>query len=193
MTKIVFFNGPPFSGKDTAVGLLGLRRFSFADDLRDRFDRAFGLAKRPEGKEKDLPLPYPFEDVTYRQGLIAFSEKFMKPTFGEDIFGRILLANIQNIEDNYEAGWTGQKIIWTLGISDSGFASEAIPLVQYFGSANCCICQLHRPGHDFSSDSRSYIGHEAIGAAFTYFCENKGTLDDLKSELQFLSPWLATC
>jgi hypothetical protein len=181
MTKIIFFNGPPGSGKDTAVEALGLTRSSFADDLKDRFDRAFGITERPEGADKDLPLPFPFEGVTYRQGLIAFSEKLMKPLFGEDIFGKLLLTEIIDYEALLEIE-SGENVL-LIGISDSGFAPEGRVLTEHYGKENCCVVQLWREGKDFSKDSRGYINHKHLGAALTIIMNNDSSIEVLKERL----------
>ena len=186
MTKIIFLNGPPYSGKDTSAKLLHeinplALRFSFADELKIMFCRAFGFASFPEGPEKDQPMPAPFGDKTWRQGMIAFSEAYMKPLFGQDIFGKLLLRKL-----------TAQRTLFSVAcISDSGFGPEGQVLTKAFGKKQCCVIQLQRPGRTFLGDSRSYLTAEDVGADFTLFLNNDGNLAHLKSELSFLKEWMA--
>ena len=197
MIKIIFLNGPPYSGKDTAAKLLSeinpqAMRFSFADELKAMFCRAHGFASFPEGKEKDMPMPAPFQDKTWRQGVIAFSEAYMKPLFGKDIFGKLLLKHIQGVFGFAHGYLTDREPLGIVCISDSGFSEEGQVLTQVFGKKNCCLVQLSRPGTSFVGDSRSYLTQEDIGADFTLFIANNGSLAHLKSELNVLAKWMAT-
>ena len=189
--KIIFLNGPPRAGKDTSAKLLrpfGFSRASFADDLKDRFERAFnGL--RPEGEAKELPMPPPFDDATYRQGLIAFSEKFMKPLFGEHIFGKILIEQlklVENIPNTLLHIDTNTNVpLEGFAISDSGFALEALPVVQHFGKDNCRLVQVHRSDCSFAGDSRGWLKGDVLGLG-TYTVYNNGTEEELLDQLKAL-------
>ena len=184
MPKILFFNGPSRSGKDFAANLLSpeVIRFALADDLKTRFEAAFGYTSRPKGRFKDHPMLPPFAPVTYRQGLISFSENFMKPTFGEAIFGDLLLDTIIQYTMEHHC----PKAIFA--ITDSGFSAEAKPIVEYFGKESCALVRLHREGCSFLGDSRSYLSHESIGACQTFFVENPG---EQKGFLAALGPALS--
>jgi hypothetical protein len=82
---------------------------------------------------------------SYRQWQIDYSEKFMKPLYGKDIFSRLFVE--RNINKPSRA----------VVVPDSGFAEEAKPVADAFGLENTLLIRVHRPGCDFSKDSRSYI------------------------------------
>lgn len=145
----------------------------------------------PEGEYKDKPMPAPYQDKTWRQGVIAFSEDYMKPMYGKAIFGELLLGKMLDIRANLEAGWTGHpNALPLIAITDSGFSEEGQVITKEFGRDNCCLVQLHRPGRTFSGDSRSYLTAEDIGAKFTIYLHNSGSLEFLKSELGVLKKWM---
>ena len=168
MTKLLFFNGPPRCGKDTAA-IYTMNRFSessphaaaYYPQFEVKFDRfampckyAFGGTVQADTVDR-FGNVYPYENtkgdvvpafgVSYRQWQIDFSEKFMKPLYGEDIFGRLF------IERNKD------KICRAIVVPDSGFASEVGPVAQHFGLDNILLLRIHRPGFDFTGDSRSYL------------------------------------
>lgn len=160
-TKVIFFNGPPRCGKDTAAKYLFQTRKGV---VFDRFSMpckmAFAALLTHAGKQANINEfgdlePYestkgdniPWLGVSYRQWQIDFSEKFMKPLYGDDIFARLF------IERNREQKGKAKLIV----IPDSGFASEVGPIVDHFGEKNCLLVRTHRPGYDFTGDSRSYI------------------------------------
>jgi hypothetical protein len=150
--KIVFLNGPPRCGKDFAGQLLllldpGIRVDKFARKLKEATHALYGmpeLAHDAFEDRKDTPLPE-FLALTPRQAYIAVSERYMKPMHGVDVFGRMLLKDLRS-------AWTGTAVI-----TDSGFAAEAKPLLEWAGPANCTLVRIHREGCTFEGDSRSYI------------------------------------
>ena len=103
MTKIILLNGPPRCGKDYAGNLLtgpGARVAKFAHVLKERTHAAYSILHRGQPAPhdwfettKDEPCGE-FLGRTPREAYIAFSEQFMKPLHGVDIFGRLLLAEL---------------------------------------------------------------------------------------------------
>jgi hypothetical protein len=71
------------------------------------------------------------------------SEDLLKERYGNDFFGLVM---------NNEISKAAQKLVI---ISDSGFASEAMPVVRKWGIGNCLQIQIHARG-TFDNDSRSY-------------------------------------
>jgi hypothetical protein len=147
-------NGPPRAGKDSLAKILQghlatpASVFRFSEPLKSAVHRAFGVPQnRPEMFEstKDDPAQGPRPGVTWRQVYIAYSEQFLKPLFGEQIFGELL-------RDNLEASGFEETAL----ISDSGFESEAQVLLARWPNAVRLI-RVHRPGFDFKGDSRSYF------------------------------------
>jgi hypothetical protein len=160
--KIVFINGPKGSGKDTAADEIvrsfsarkygmkypirdAIRGFLDIDDLRD-YNAFF------ESREaKDKPANVTF-GLTPREMLISFSEDWAKQKFGDDVFGRLAVRRL--------SGPVGVDIT---AISDIGFRSEMVPVIDRFGADNCFLIRLYRPGHDYAGDSRGYVDPEGLG------------------------------
>jgi hypothetical protein len=158
-TKVFLYNGPPRSGKDSAAVTLtqmGLGHFEkFAWPLKAAFASITGAQIDPwgnvepfESTKSDL---IPWLGTSYRQWQIDFSESFMKPNYGSDIFGRLLVQRVTF------AGAGNRFNHQAIFISDSGFAEEAKYVAQEFGEENVLLVRIHRPGYDFAGDSRSYL------------------------------------
>ena len=192
--RIVFVNGPPRSGKDTVGQLIvqtsprEVRLCKFATEVKERAHLAYRLfdkrTRRPAAADaleavKDHPLPL-LLGKTPREIYIAFSEAFMKPLHGDDIFGRLLLDRLK-YELACEGGLPEEKKTEIIVITDSGFKEEAEVIVDHFGIGQCRFIHLCRSGCDFSGDSRGYVNH----AAMTYVVDNpegdmKGLLENLR-------------
>lgn len=153
--KLIFINGPPRCGKDTAAKFL-LHEFmhaphyatllKFSKPLKDGCRALYDITDE-EFREFEQDKEAPRDKLlgqSWRQAQISMSEEYMKPVFGEDVFGRLLFRR-------FRASPTGMGII-----SDSGFEQEAVPLIQAYGVDNCLIVQLQRDGCTFEGDSRSY-------------------------------------
>lgn len=180
MTKVVFLNGPPKSGKDTAANFLELEgpfptdRYKFAEPLRRMVPEMFGLSPKEwlgyiEGEEKDKPQDR-LLGWTPRQLQIIASEEWIKPTFGQDFFGQVLKKKIENADVPPELAV----------ISDSGFLEEAMPIVNHFRPENCILIRLYRSGCSFEGDSRDYIMIDGVTQETIY---NNGNFNYLYSEL----------
>jgi hypothetical protein len=157
--KILFLNGPPRAGKDTVGNALRMRFpgcevAKFAGELKDAVHRAFNLNVPTDYFEsrKDQPCPE-FFGQTPRAAYIAFSERFMKPLYGQGVFGRLLVQTLQGMEE------AGVKLV---AVTDSGFREEADEVLKVYPEA--LLVRLHRAGTSFMGDSRSYIqlGIEAV-------------------------------
>ena len=150
--KIVFFNGPPRSGKDTIVmGLLSRfptsQNIKFSTPLKTALPVFFGLTQSQISKleqDKDTPREY-FLGKSWREVQISLSEHWAKPIFGAIVFGNITKNIIENEFDSN-----------IFLISDSGFQEEAGALIEHFGKENCLLIRLKREGTTFDKDSRSY-------------------------------------
>jgi hypothetical protein len=156
LARVVFFNGPPRSGKDTAAQRLahaysprGAKLDRFALPIKGAFSGTFRVyqdefGNHPEYEDIREEI-MPATGVTYRQWLIDFSEKFMKPLYGSDIFGRLFVDRLSTYNES------------VVFVPDSGFQSEIEPVIDALGPENILLVRIHRPGFDFSGDSRSYI------------------------------------
>ena len=97
---------------------------------------------------KEVPL-YRIEgsEVSKRELLIRISEEVIKPVLGKDFFGQATAKRVDN-----------QDIII---YSDSGFAHEAIPVIEKVGKDNCLVVQLIRESYDSGiNDSRKLLEPE---------------------------------
>lgn len=175
--KAVFFNAPPRAGKDTACqavenhflwkvarrGVFVPYPAKFAEVLKQGAHALFGFPKLPADafeSVKDKPAEQ-FFSMSPRQVYIALSEAFMKPVFGNDIFGRIFARRIieQINQDFAKAPDSATALILC---SDSGFKEEIGPILDRIGRDNALIVQITREGCSFKNDSRSFIEIEGV-------------------------------
>jgi hypothetical protein len=197
---LILFNGPPGSGKD-AAGQIVKRYYDgpgsalltkFANAVKTGSHHAIGANPDPLAFEqiKDVPQPGIMNGRTFREVYIAYSEAFMKPLFGERVFGT-MLGN--SIRDLYAADDLNGPIPSLILVTDSGFLPEAEELLVardwsndlIFDQANVILIRMHRDGCDFEGDSRGYISlNEAGYSVREYDVQNNGTLDDLEMALR---------
>lgn len=182
--KIVLLNGPAGSGKDTAADLLK-KEFSghivkFAAPLKAAAAGLCFNGNRAMFDEFDLdqakkvePRPE-FFGVSCRQVQIDISEKFIKPVYGEDAFGKICAQRIIQMSNLGEDG--------PFFVSDSGFVPEAEVLIRAFGPESVSLIRILRPGHDFSGDSRGYVQLAHLGIK-EFDVLNDGDLEQFKTKL----------
>ena len=182
--RIILFNGPPRSGKDTAASFIYssnpfIHWFRMSQPLKDMVAAFFTLnstdAKVIE-QHKDHPLPMLF-DNTFRDLQIWFSEECAKPKFGKDVLGRLARRRVENALSQLHI------------CSDCGFMEEAIPLLDLVGPKNMLVVQVYREGCDFSKDSRRYI---TLPGVQTVKLVNEGKLRDYEYNVQaVVKEWLA--
>ena len=153
LKTLIIFNGPVGSGKDYIVNTY-IQTFStgvivkFAQPIREAAISTFDhiTSDNFEGK-KSIPL-FADEDITLRQWMIGFGETLMKPMFGNGIFGKLTAVNVNKM-------FGTSDIVF---ITDSGFVDEFNSLIENIDdNVKCVLIHLHREGHDFANDSRSYI------------------------------------
>lgn len=203
--RVILFNGPPRSGKDTAAKALFEFKNKIGTKLEDKlpylvFDRmsmpikkAFaGTIAKPIDKWGNVEY---WEDhkseftadfgVSYRQWQIDFSEKFMKPLYGERVFGNLFITRAER-----------QHKDAVFLVPDCGFDIEYSTLTPYFGPENVLVVKIYRPGCDFSSDSRTYL---SVGSNFLVgdagnvrHVHNSGTQDEFETKiLTLVKEWLS--
>lgn len=160
--NIILFNGPPGCGKDTAAFSIFERRYDFLGTIK--FDRmsmpnkkafygAFGGVLDPFGNnlhwepKKEEPS-HLLDGKSYRQWQIDFSEKFMKPLYGKDIFGRLLVHRHQHRAEDPN---------YTVLVPDCGFQIELEKLRADLPFSRILLVKVYRDGCDFSKDSRGYL------------------------------------
>lgn len=171
---IFLFNAPPSAGKDTVSDWLynhyttqsSIELANKLPPLRARFSKHLKLQTHVDyglydknnvirafdfyEKVKDLPND-DFFGLTPRRAYIDKSENRIKPFFGVGYYGEILCRTDLS---NYQ----GENVF----VSDSGFVEEAWPIGAAYGFDELTQIQIHRPGCDFSNDSRSYWSDPCI-------------------------------
>jgi hypothetical protein len=174
---LINLNGPAKCGKDALcqeifqyVNTPGYEviHMEFKELLFDIAIRASGVSRKLwfalyEREYKEKPCPYlqiNGVNVSPRDWMIHCSENIMKPTFGEDVFGKAFAAKLQKVKDE-----TPKGIKRIVVVSDGGFIEESIPVIEVAGPDNYFLCRIHRLKEDgseynFDGDSRRYIHAE---------------------------------
>lgn len=187
---LILLNGPPRSGKDTAATYIAAKY----DDYNPKIDRmslpikaaffAMMYDETPEhddnfyenSKESQIPIFSRKSPTSFRQWQIDFSEKFMKPYYGDEIFARLFLDRLLD---------TAPLVI----VPDCGFSIEVYVLYNELPPDDILLIQLHRPGCDFTHDSREYVS--APAGNFTFMIDNDGNPEHLYRKLDIIvDPWL---
>ena len=156
---LVMLNGPPGSGKDFAAQTLveaddlSVSHHKFAEPLKDMACALLEIDNKTLEMSKKQPIG--LYGVTVRQLLIDMSEKWMKPCYGKDIFGKIAaerVAEAMQLTDHF-----GEEPYDLYVFSDCGFDSEVNHVLELFGNENAILIRLRRDGCTYEGDSRSYI------------------------------------
>ena len=191
--KIVLINGAPRSGKDSAGNMIAAATpgrwavSKFSKSMKERCHAAYHILG-PDGTPaahdyfencKDEPSTY-FMGATPREAYIAFSEKFMKPLHGEDIFGYSLIIELEAMNNKPDG----------MLITDSGFYKEAAVLVDHFGPEDMTLIRLHRVGYTFENDSRNLVNLSCLGVRTHDVNSPDGDLPGLLKNIQKSVPYL---
>lgn len=182
--QVVFFNGPPRSGKDLAGKMLaemlgeGVVQLKFAEPLKLATHAALAMLQglpnipAPAAFEatKDEPM-VEFLGVTPRQAYIGMSENFCKPLFGPGVFGELLARKVNALPED-----TRYVIV-----TDCGFQEELDVFLELV-DAEVTVAQIHRDGYDFAEDSRGYV--QIPGS--TEILYNRGTIQDFRLQVVYL-------
>lgn len=159
--KVVLINGAPRSGKDTAAKALRdlpdfrqprsfvWEKFSmplktaFAGMMYECIDNEGNVDYYEDHKDEVVEVL----GCSYRQWQIDFSERFMKPRYGNNIFGRLLLDRlIHNASE-------GDLVV----VSDCGFQIEADTILAHFNPEDVFLLSIYRKGKTYIGDSRSQL------------------------------------
>ena len=162
--KIVGFNGPPGSGKDTIAEAVGaellstygantVRYIKFAGVLKKAVSALFLLTDDDymfyfETSEKDV-VQDRFYGKKPRDLLISLSEDWFKPKFGRDIIGNI-------IRDEIDAISAFARLEDYIFITDVGFLDEISCYINE-DKYDFTLVKLERNGSNYTGDSRDYI------------------------------------
>lgn len=178
--KLILLSGPPRSGKDTSAWAIHdhinanqdawkfwceHEKFSFphkaafAMMLTVQFDLStFKVEYYEDHKDEIIPEL----GFSFRQWQIDFSEKFMKPLYGNDIFGKLLLLRLDGaINFKAQAGIMDESCFV---ISDCGFQIEVDTLLDAGAQEGDILAiDLYRDGTDYSKDSRGRVDFSSLG------------------------------
>ena len=175
--KLILFNGPRHSGKDTAAlhvaEILNAYHFKFSAPIKAAIKIAFNLSSQDVDyleSIKTQPTPILF-GKSYVEAQISFSEEWAKPSFGQDVFGEWAVNAIRNVQAK---AYIRKYDLFVS--SDSGFACEAWPVIEnLFGVENTLLVRVYRQGKNFDGDSRSYI---ELPGVETVEIENNDSIGD---------------
>lgn len=167
--KIMVFNGPSGSGKDTAAQAAGARLFAhgihatkmkISDPIKQAVHKLYGLFYEPgyyeDGPEralKDQEHPLLF-GMSPRQAYIDMSD-MIQDRHGMDRIGHITANKLHNHKNP------------VVVFSDSGILEEWPPIIDYIGAKNVLWVEIAAQSSDsngfanyltFEGDSRNYIG-----------------------------------
>lgn len=181
---IIGFNGPPRSGKDTiATALMNLldregvtslpvHRQALAATMREGAASILGrtLTDKQYGEIKDEPMEL-LGGKTFRRFMIDMSEVFVKGTYGQDFWGRLL-------HQRNKVWW--ETIPSILIITDIGFSAE----VEYLCKRSRLFLNVRvdRPNCDFSKDSRGYVSSASHGGV-DFALTNDSTIEHAAQEV----------
>lgn len=170
--RVILFNGPPRSGKDTASKIMceyidECVVLRFSEPLKNSVHAMFGLRVPHDHFEdvKDEPQLV-LGNRTPRECYIDLSESYVKLSLGKSFWGKSLVTNMRSYP------WCSVFII-----PDLGFIEELEPIVEYLGIENISIIQVYREGKSFYGDSRNYVDLKGIR---TFILNNSGTLTNLR-------------
>lgn len=178
-TKVVFLNGPPGSGKDLAASYVSKMtvktwNISFKTLPVEMVKLAYCIddnewSELYTRENKEIPTDR-LNGLSPRQAIIHMSEEVIKPNFGKDYIGKWIM---KLMEEKEKIGF--KRFIF----SDSGFIEEAQPIIDKYGSSNCAVFKLIRPGHDFEGDSRRYLYPSDFDDRVKFInFYNDGTIED---------------
>lgn len=162
---VLMLNGPPRSGKDSIANIMrdtlsNVFVYSLADPLKHAVHCTFDVPDKSL-KAYELVKDEVNEDFlgdTPRQAYIKFSESYMKPNYGKEVWAKIAIRKITQDLKNYNF----ENIRPVILITDVGFREEVTTFARTYGANNCTLIQLTRDGKSFINDSRNYVEHPKV-------------------------------
>jgi hypothetical protein len=174
MNPVILLNAPPNAGKDTIAEelsiRLGLPHREFKGKLFEIAQVIAGLDQAAwdaiyTREQKELPQDCLW-GLTPRQFMIDVSERMIKPTCGQQYFGKAL-------------SWACLKT--GAVVSDSGFNEEAEALCSSIGAERVYCVRFTREGCSFEGDSRNFLDTDAIKHYIDL--ENNGSVEDIVQDI----------
>lgn len=182
--KVVLFNGPPRSGKDSAVKHLCYKYDQFVQlefkrklnklvmEIYDISEKELVELSKDENKDKPSSL---LGGISLRTAQKFVSEVVIKPNYGKDYFGKSSTRKLVPGKVNL--------------FSDSGFSSEVDVLKEIVGPDNILIVRITRDGYDFSNDSRNYVYDKEVKSVHLHNHTLEQYLPLVESTLKELEFW----
>jgi hypothetical protein len=186
--KLILFNGPPRAGKDTASRIFrellgdshtsGHEKFSrplkgaFAGMMNVHMNEDFVVDHYEDHKDEIVPEL----DVSFRRWQQDYSEKFMKPLYGKDVFARLLIGRIDRIP------WFSRPDF--IVVSDCGFQNEVDYVLDQKMFWQIYVVRIMRNGTSFEGDTREWVRHPSRRYDINIY--NNGDLLTLKESLKDL-------
>lgn len=181
--KMILFNGPRHSGKDTAADFVwstypNTMRFKLSGPIKSAIAAMFELSSAQIAHLESIktePTPLLF-GRSYVETQINFSEMWAKEFFGVRVFGNLAARKIE----------TSASSLFVC--SDSGFDYVAAPLLKHIGLSNTLLLKLTRSGKSFDGDSRDYIDLPGVS---TIWLDNSGSVVDYHNKIKtVIDAWL---
>jgi hypothetical protein len=185
--RLILFNGPRHSGKDTAAKYcqraLGAGHFKMSKPLKAGVQAIYGLTdEQVEYLEsiKTQPSELLF-GKSYVEAQISLSEDWAKKFHGRFVFGHLAARRLLQRKQD-------ERLSRLVVCSDSGFSDEATPVIAEFGADNTLLVRIRRPGKAFTGDSRSYI---RLHGVTSIDIENNGGVNEYHEQVHALATgWL---
>jgi hypothetical protein len=185
--KLIIFNSPPQSGKDTIAStltqMLGIKTgpLKFAKPLKDAAHALLGLKCSYDAYEgvKEIPNQQ-FNGMSPRDFYIWLSEVAVKPNqaLGKYFFGH---TSRRTIAEN-------PNHLGVYVFSDGGFIEELEVLTKDFPVEDILLIRINREGSNYSKDSRGPVEFPGIQILEI---DNNGSLDDVPQLIiDHIYPWL---
>jgi len=185
LPQFIFLNGPAGSGKSTIARALAaqdanLSVCSFAEPIRMALLSTFHPEQMTQGIDlRDGAVKaslIPSTGITYRQWMVAFSESFMKPLLGKQIFGDLAKRFVEDLTMYYDR----------FCFDDSRFEEEIRPFALAFGGHNILIVRVEREGASWSNEPSGSDLTQMIGVHHAAIVNNstpEAALDQLARAL----------
>lgn len=174
--KVLFVhNAPPETGKDFICDFLeenmGFEHVRFKEKLTSLVKMIYSISDDDwaylySRKNKEIPSQR-LDGKSPRDAMIFVSEKIIKPSMGDDYFGRALADKISQSQNRLFC------------CSDSGFSDELKPLIGELERENVRVFRIFRDGHTYEkyNDSRRYLSPEDFNNEVVFRdIDNNGTL-----------------
>lgn len=185
--KLILFNGPRHSGKDTASlyceAAFKAHHFKMSGPIKAAIKAMFDFHDQEVEYLESIKVNPTFLlfEKSYVETQISFSEDWAKQLFGRYVFGDLAARHLRNaLREN-----PAQQLYVC---SDSGFETEALPVVDLFGRDNTLLVRICREGKTFAGDSRSYIELDGVQ---TLTLLNNGTTEQYHEAVyQLVENWI---